>query len=338
MTFFTVTTNLTDGQAVKQKFCSDGEKSERIADMLRAGYVCEGGFIVNTAGQAVMELVPSAEYFFVNFKRKHRASFDLPLTSAPATSSSETNAKVDSPTVPVPVVEVSKTIKTKKPSDEVPTKASEGSKKTKKPKKVVDPNAPKKPLSAYNLYMADNQNDVKVQHPELSSKDVMAFLGKSWSELEEGKKGSYNARATRLKDEYLVQLRQYAEENPSLDLSKKLATMERSNLKLHKDEAKTEHEEASTSNDEEEDEAPTFHPGKAEKGTKRKTAPDSDEDSDEEEGDVEPVVQFASKDKAAKPAEVKGSKKKEVAEKSGGHKTDGKHTAVRYFVSYLVIL
>lgn len=333
MTFFTVTTSLTEGQVVKQKFCSDGEKSERIADMLRAGYVCEGGFIVNTAGHAVMELVPGFEYKFINFKRKHRASFDLPLTSAPTTSSSESSAKADSPTEPAPssVEEVAKAVKTKKPSDGVPSEASEGAKKIKKPKKIVDPKAPKKPLSAYNLYMADNQNDVKAQHPELSSKDVMAFLGKSWSELEEGKKGSYNMRATRLKDEYLVQLRQYAEENPSLDLTKKLATMERTNLKLHKDEAKTEHEEASTSNDEDEEEAPAFHPGKAEKGTKRKAAPDSDEDSDEE-GEVEHVVQFTGKDKAAKPAEVKGDKKKDAAEKGGGHKPDGKHAAVSYLI------
>mmetsp|Transcript_13171 Transcript_13171/g.39231 ORF Transcript_13171/g.39231 Transcript_13171/m.39231 type:complete len:185 (+) Transcript_13171:199-753(+) len=63
--------------------------------------------------------------------------------------------------------------------------------KPKKPKKKVDPEAPKRAPSGYQLYMAE----MKATMPELGGKGFMAKMGALWRELPEDQKKAYNEKA-----------------------------------------------------------------------------------------------------------------------------------------------
>lgn len=78
-------------------------------------------------------------------------------------------------------------------------------------KRVKDPNRPKRPLSGYQLFMAEYNNHYKAKHPESSTNEMMGILAKAWGVLEEPKKAEYLRRAAALKEEFLVQIKAYEE-------------------------------------------------------------------------------------------------------------------------------
>ena len=45
-----------------------------------------------------------------------------------------------------------------------------------------DPNAPKKPPSAYNLFMKDASVKIRKENPKITAKEVMVLVGKMWRE------------------------------------------------------------------------------------------------------------------------------------------------------------
>jgi len=61
----------------------------------------------------------------------------------------------------------------------------------KKGKFAKDPNAPKKPQTAYFAFMADKRNVVKQENPEISHKDVLRKLGELWNGLSDTEKKPY---------------------------------------------------------------------------------------------------------------------------------------------------
>jgi hypothetical protein len=75
-------------------------------------------------------------------------------------------------------------------------------KKEKKVKKVRDPLAPKRPVTAYILFANSKRAEVMRSQPELSYKLVMAELGRMWSELEEEHRAPFLARQQELRAEY----------------------------------------------------------------------------------------------------------------------------------------
>ena len=56
-----------------------------------------------------------------------------------------------------------------------------GRKKKQRAKK--DPNAPKKPLSAYMLWLQDNRAAIKEEYPGISMTDVSKKAGEKWKKL-----------------------------------------------------------------------------------------------------------------------------------------------------------
>merc|ERR1719219_2454395 len=65
-----------------------------------------------------------------------------------------------------------------------------------------DPNAPKRPLSAYMLWAAATRDEVVEDNPEFSNTDVARFLGKMWKDVGEGEKEPFVQKAEKLKAKY----------------------------------------------------------------------------------------------------------------------------------------
>merc|ERR1719430_2968178 len=61
-------------------------------------------------------------------------------------------------------------------------------------KPMKDPNAPKKPLSAYFLFSQEERLKVKNENPEMSITEVAKELGRRWATLEPSLKASYENR------------------------------------------------------------------------------------------------------------------------------------------------
>jgi len=83
---------------------------------------------------------------------------------------------------------------------------SEGG-KTKRKKK--DPNAPKRPLSAFFLFCADERPSVKVVHPEYSVGEVAKEMGERWSKVTAEQKSKYEASAAAEKVRYEKDMANY---------------------------------------------------------------------------------------------------------------------------------
>jgi len=77
--------------------------------------------------------------------------------------------------------------------------AHEGGKAKRKKK---DPNAPKRPLSAFFLFCADERPAVKQAHPEYSVGDVAKEMGEKWGKVSTEAKSKYEASAAIEKSRY----------------------------------------------------------------------------------------------------------------------------------------
>jgi len=62
---------------------------------------------------------------------------------------------------------------------------------SKKSKAQKDPNAPKKPQTAFFLFMADNRSRVKREDPDLAHTEVAKQLGQEWQNLDSNEKSKY---------------------------------------------------------------------------------------------------------------------------------------------------
>ena len=72
----------------------------------------------------------------------------------------------------------------------------------KKNKKLKDPNAPKRPMTAFLFFCKDNRKDVKSEFPDLKPTEVTSKLGEMWSSLEEKKKKKFLSLADKAKNQY----------------------------------------------------------------------------------------------------------------------------------------
>lgn len=72
-----------------------------------------------------------------------------------------------------------------------------------------DPNAPKRPLSAYFAWLGDNRARVKAENPDMKHKDVTAKLGEMWGSLDEAVKKEYKDKASGQMSAWKVQFEEY---------------------------------------------------------------------------------------------------------------------------------
>ncbi len=59
---------------------------------------------------------------------------------------------------------------------------------TRGPHESKDPNAPRRPQTAYMMFTNDVRKDVRLDHPDTSVSDRAKIIGRMWSEFEETKK------------------------------------------------------------------------------------------------------------------------------------------------------
>ena len=84
----------------------------------------------------------------------------------------------------------------------------------KKKRKKKDPNAPKRPLSAYFIFMGKKRTEVKEQNADLSTAQVAKKLGAMWKTMTPEDKKVYDDEAAKLKADYLVVKAEYDKNKP----------------------------------------------------------------------------------------------------------------------------
>uniref|UniRef100_A0A3B4HA79 High mobility group protein B2 n=1 Tax=Pundamilia nyererei TaxID=303518 RepID=A0A3B4HA79_9CICH len=72
----------------------------------------------------------------------------------------------------------------------------------KRGRKRKDPNAPKRPPSAFFVFCSEYRPSVKQQYPGLSIGDCAKKLGEMWSKLSQSEKLPYEEKAQKLREKY----------------------------------------------------------------------------------------------------------------------------------------
>jgi len=100
----------------------------------------------------------------------------------------------------------------------VPPKGSDAGKKR---KKVKDPNAPKKPLTAYFAWMSENRERIKSENEGASIGEVAKIAGEEWRELDAGSKSKYEKVYKAAMEKYKVEMANYKPGKVSASKGKK---------------------------------------------------------------------------------------------------------------------
>ena len=86
--------------------------------------------------------------------------------------------------------------------------------KKKSSKKEKDPNAPKKPFSAYMIYCNSNRETMKKDFPNMSNNELFTALGNCWKQLGNEERAQYVEKATADRDRYDREYKEYIENIP----------------------------------------------------------------------------------------------------------------------------
>eukprot|EP00035_Acanthoeca_spectabilis_P035146 m.32728 g.32728 ORF g.32728 m.32728 type:complete len:109 (-) comp7083_c0_seq1:2341-2667(-) len=73
----------------------------------------------------------------------------------------------------------------------------------KKTTKKKDPNAPKRSMSSYMYWLADNRETLKESSPGIKNTDLLKLAGEEWKKLKASEKKKYEEIAAEKKEEYL---------------------------------------------------------------------------------------------------------------------------------------
>ena len=84
-------------------------------------------------------------------------------------------------------------------------------------KPIKDPNAPKKPLSAYFLFSQEERLKVKAEFPDYSITEVAKELGRRWATIDPAIKQSYEQRYTESRRQYEQALAAYKPQKKKKD-------------------------------------------------------------------------------------------------------------------------
>lgn len=80
--------------------------------------------------------------------------------------------------------------------------AEEKGKKRKRTKGERDPNAPKRPMSAYFLYLQANRTDLKKENPDLKATEVAKEAAARWHKESAAVRKKFDDLAKRAKENY----------------------------------------------------------------------------------------------------------------------------------------
>uniref|UniRef100_A0A8C2M5W9 HMG box domain-containing protein n=1 Tax=Cricetulus griseus TaxID=10029 RepID=A0A8C2M5W9_CRIGR len=118
-------------------------------------------------------------------------------------------------------------------------------------KKFKDPNAPKRPPSAF-LFCSEYRPKTKGEHPGLSLGDVAKKLGEMWNNTAAGDKQPYEKKAAKLKEKYEKDIAAYrAKGKPNAVVKAKKKSKKKKEEQDEEDEEDEEEEEEEEDEDEE---------------------------------------------------------------------------------------
>ncbi|XP_028418489.1 FACT complex subunit SSRP1-like [Dendronephthya gigantea] len=142
----------------------------------------------------------------------------------------------------------SKTQKEKKKGKEERRKTEEKPKKDKKEKEIKqvkskkrvkkDPNAPKKALSAYMLWLNQTRDEIKKANPGISITELSKKAGVLWKALED--KSKWNKLAAEAKVRYEEQMKEYKDNKVEIEAPPKSGSSKKSSKKMSKSSPKKE--------------------------------------------------------------------------------------------------
>ncbi len=80
-----------------------------------------------------------------------------------------------------------------------------------KAKKVKDPNAPKKGMSAFMMFSNEQRNKIKADNPEATFGEIGRKVGEAWKALNDKQKAVYTKKAEEDKQRYESEFQTYTE-------------------------------------------------------------------------------------------------------------------------------
>lgn len=96
---------------------------------------------------------------------------------------------------------------------------SRGGKPNKRTKKKKDPNAPKRPQSAFFLFCADHRGPLRQTNPSLSVGDIAKQLGKKWAEASTEVRKKYSEQSDVEKAKYVKEIEKYRASQQAMGLA-----------------------------------------------------------------------------------------------------------------------
>ncbi|KAE8209580.1 hypothetical protein CF327_g6452 [Tilletia walkeri] len=136
-------------------------------------------------------------------------------TAMPTSYASLAQGNANTPTAQTPATSSTTAVGTTQASGAASgtaTAAASGEKKgrrSKKDKKERDPNAPKRPPSAYILFQNDVRDTTRREMPDMSYTGVLGKISTMWKLLSEEERNAYTEKRKRLMAEYTVIKKQY---------------------------------------------------------------------------------------------------------------------------------
>ncbi|XP_036609904.1 high mobility group protein B2-like [Trichosurus vulpecula] len=119
--------------------------------------------------------------------------------------------------------------------------------------KKKDPNAPKRPPSAFFLFCAEHRPKIKSEHPGLSIGDTAKKLGELWSEQSAKDKLPYEQKVAKLKEKYEKDIAAYRAKGKG-DVGKKGPGRPTGSKKKNEPDEEEEDEDEEDEDEEEDDE------------------------------------------------------------------------------------
>ncbi|KAJ8382394.1 hypothetical protein SKAU_G00031720 [Synaphobranchus kaupii] len=112
----------------------------------------------------------------------------------------------------------------KKPAKKPRVTERKEKKPRKKEKKVKDAGAPKRPMSAYMLWLNSSRERIKSEHPGISITEISKKAGEMWKQLGKDKKEEWDQKAEEAKKQYEVTMKAYRESGGGASASTKKET------------------------------------------------------------------------------------------------------------------
>ena len=119
-------------------------------------------------------------------------------------------------------------------------------------KKFKDPNAPKRPPSAF-LFCSEYRPQIKGEHPGLSIGDVAKKLGEMWNNTAADDKQPYEKKAAKLKEKYEKDIAAYRAKGKPDAAKKGVVKAEKSKKKKEEEDEEDEEEDEVEKEEEEEE-------------------------------------------------------------------------------------